>query len=135
LDYQANVGVAGSELDKACRVNAKLTKLAFPIVCKGQFSDDPADLCRPDIKGFGKLFANLAKDELKLKLEAEKVRLKEKGAELKAELEVKKQAEKARLEAKLATEKARLKAELDEKRQAEAERVKEKLKEKLKSLF
>jgi AsmA protein len=135
LDYQANVGVAGSELDKACRVNAKLTKLAFPIVCKGQFSDDPAGLCRPDIKGFGKLFANLAKDELKLKLEAEKVRLKEKGAELKAELEVKKQAEKARLEAKLATEKARLKAELDEKRQAEAERTKEKLKEKLKSLF
>lgn len=135
LDYQANVGIAGSELDKACRVNAKLTKLAFPIVCKGQFSDDPAGLCRPDIKGFGKLFANLAKDELKLKLEAEKVRLKEKGAELKAELEVKKQAEKARLEAKLATEKARLKAELDEKRQAEAERAKEKLKEKLKSLF
>ncbi|WP_339719867.1 AsmA family protein [Marinomonas primoryensis] len=135
LDYQANVGVAGSELDKACRVNAKLTKLAFPIVCKGQFSDDPAGLCRPDIKGFGKLFANLAKDELKLKLEAEKVRLKEKGAELKAELEVKKQAEKARLEAKLATEKARLKAELDETRQAEAERAKEKLKEKLKSLF
>ena len=135
LDYQANVGVAGSELDKACRVNAKLTKLAFPIVCKGQFSDDPAGLCRPDIKGFGKLFANLAKDELKLKLEAEKVRLKEKGAELKAELEMKKQTEKARLEAKLATEKARLKAELDEKRQAEAERAKEKLKEKLKSLF
>jgi AsmA protein len=135
LDYQANVGVAGSELDKACRVNAKLTKLAFPIVCKGQFSDDPAGLCRPDIKGFGKLFANLAKDELKLKLEAEKVRLKEKSAELKAELEVKKQAEKARLEAKLATEKARLKAELDEKRQAEAERAKEKLKEKLKNLF
>jgi AsmA protein len=135
LNYQANVGIAGSELDKACRVNAKLTKLAFPIVCKGQFSDDPAGLCRPDIKGFGKLFANLAKDELKLKLEAEKVRLKEKEAELKAELEVKKQAEKARLETKLATEKARLKAEFDEKRQAEAERAKEKLKEKLKSLF
>ena len=135
LDYQANVGIAGSELDKACRVNVKLTKLAFPIVCKGQFSDDPAGLCRPDIKGFGKLFADLAKDELKLKLDVEKARLKEKEAELKAELEVKKQAEKARLEAKLAAEKARLKAELDEKRQAEAERAKEKLKENLKSLF
>jgi len=135
LDYQANVGIAGSELDKACRVNVKLTKLAFPIVCKGQFSDDPAGLCRPDIKGFGTLFADLAKDELKLKLDVEKARLKEKEAELKAELEVKKQAEKARLEAKLAAEKARLKAELDEKRQAEAERAKEKLKEKLKSLF
>lgn len=113
LDYQANVGIAGSELDKACHVNEKVTKLAFPIVCKGQFSDDPAGLCRPDIKGFGKLFADLAEDELKLKVDAEKARLK-----VKAE-----------------AEKARLKAELEEKRKAEEERLKDKLKDKLKSLF
>lgn len=128
LDYQANVGIAGSELDKACRVNEKVTQLAFPIVCKGNFSDDPAGLCRPDIKGFGKLFANLAKEELNLKLDAEKARLK-------AELEAKKQEEKAKLDAKVASEKARLKAELEEKRKAEEERAKEKLKDKLKSLF
>ncbi len=78
LDYQVNVAVAGSELDHACRVNEKLTKLAFPVVCKGQFSDDPASLCRPDIKGFGNIFAELAKAELKDKLDAEKARLKEK---------------------------------------------------------
>jgi len=124
LDYKASVGVAGSELDKACRVNAKVTQLAFPIVCKGQFSDDPAGLCRPDIKGFGKLFADLAKDELNLKLDAEKIRLKEKASELKSELEAKRQSEEVRL-----------KAELEAKSKAEEERVKEKLKEKLKSLF
>ena len=124
LDYQANVGISGSELDKACRVNEKVTQLAFPIVCKGKFSDDPAGLCRPDIKGFGKLFADLAKNELNLKLDAEKARLKEKEKELKAELDAKTQ-----------TEKARLKAEFEEKRKAEEERAKEKLKEKLKSLF
>ncbi|RBP81033.1 AsmA family protein [Marinomonas rhizomae] len=124
LDYQADVGIAGSELDKACHVNEKVTKLAFPVVCKGNFSDDPAGLCRPDIKGFGKLFADLAKEELNLKLDAEKARLKEKEKALKAELEAKAQAEKDRL-----------KAELEEKRKAEEERVKEKLKEKLKSLF
>ena len=135
LDYQANVGIAGSELDKACRVNDKVTKLAFPIVCKGKFSDDPAALCRPDIKGFGKLFADLAKNELNLKLDAEKARLKEKEKELKAELEAKKQVEKEKLDAKVAAEKARLKAELEEKRKAEEERAKEKLKDKLKSLF
>ena len=124
LDYQANVGIAGSELDNACRVREKVTQLAFPILCKGKFSDDPAGLCRPDIKGFGKLFADLAKNELNLKLEAEKARLKEKEAALKAELDAKKEAEKARL-----------KAELEAKRKAEEERAKEKLKEKLKSLF
>lgn len=120
LDYQANVGIAGSTLDKACRVNEKVTQLAFPIVCKGKFSDDPAGLCRPDIKGFGKLFADLAKDELNLKLDAEKARLKEKETEAKAKIDA---------------EKARLKAELEEKRKAEEERAKEKLKEKLKNLF
>lgn len=120
LDYQANVGIAGSSLDKACRVNEKVTQLAFPIVCKGKFSDDPAGLCRPDIKGFGKLFADLAKDELNQKLDAEKARLKEKEAEAKVKIDA---------------EKARLKAELEEKRKAEEERAKEKLKEKLKNLF
>lgn len=120
LDYQANVGIAGSSLDKACRVNEKVTQLAFPIVCKGKFSDDPAGLCRPDIKGFGKLFADLAKDELNLKLDAEKARLKEKETDAKAKIDA---------------EKARLKAELEEKRKAEEERAKEKLKEKLKNLF
>ncbi|TYL46832.1 AsmA family protein [Marinomonas sp. IMCC 4694] len=146
LNYQANVALAGSQLDNACRVNETLTKLAFPIVCKGQFSDDPAGLCRPDLKGFGTLFANLAKQELALKLEAEKARLKEKEAEikarlkekeaaLKAELEERKHTEKARLEAKIAAEKIRLQAEFDAKRKAEEERLKDKLKEKLKSLF
>ncbi|WP_421848694.1 AsmA family protein [Marinomonas sp.] len=142
LDYQANVGISGSALDKACRVNEKVTQLAFPIVCKGKFSDDPAGLCRPDIKGFGALFADLAKAELKLKLEAEKARLKEKEAELRAKAEAEKVRLQAELKTKLDAEKARLKekeaklkAELEEKRQAEEEKLKEKLKDKLKSLF
>jgi AsmA protein len=124
LDYQANVAIAGSTLDQACQVNEKVTQLAFPIVCKGQFSDDPAGLCRPDIKGFGQLFADLAKAELAEKAAEEKARLKEKA-----------EAEKERLKNKVDDEKARLKAEFEEKRQAEEERAKEKLKEKLKSLF
>ncbi|MCB5161236.1 AsmA family protein [Marinomonas algarum] len=113
LNYQANVGISGSEMDNACRVNEKYASLAFPIVCKGQFSDDPAGLCGPDLKGFGKLFADLAKEELKVKAEAEKARAK------------------AKLEEKRVAEEARLK----EKFEAEKERAKEKLKEKLKGLF
>ncbi|NVK74763.1 MAG: AsmA family protein, partial [Oceanospirillaceae bacterium] len=93
LDYQANVAISGSSLDQACRVNEKVTQLAFPIVCKGKFSDDPAGLCRPDIKGFGALFSELAKAELNRKLQEEKARLKEKEADLRAKVD----AEKARL--------------------------------------
>lgn len=128
LDYQANVAIAGSRLDQACRVNEKVTQLAFPIVCKGQFSDDPAGLCRPDIKGFGKLFADLAKAELSVKLEEEKARLQEKADAEKARL-------KAELDAKIEAEKARVKADLEEKRKAEEERLKDKLQDKLKGLF
>ncbi|MBJ7555738.1 AsmA family protein [Marinomonas spartinae] len=94
LDYQANVALSGSHLDHACRVNDKITKLAFPIVCKGQFSDDPASLCRPDLKKFGALFADLAKQELKDKVAAEKEKLKDK-------LKAKRQEEEEKLRDKL----------------------------------
>ncbi|MEP0074155.1 MAG: AsmA family protein [Marinomonas sp.] len=117
LNYQANVGFPGSTLDDACQVNEKVAELTFPIICRGQFSDDPAGLCRPDLKGFGDLFLDLASAELKLKAEEEKAKLE------------------AELEAKIAAEKARLKAELEAKKEAEEEALKEKLKNKLKDLF
>lgn len=88
LNYQADVALLGSELDKVCRVNDKVTKLAFPILCKGKFSDDPASLCRPDLKGFIRIFKTLAKQELDVKLAAEKEKLKaEQGAKLSKEQE------------------------------------------------
>ncbi|WOD06117.1 hypothetical protein [Marinomonas sp. GJ51-6] len=104
-------------MDDACQVNEKVAELTFPIICRGQFSDDPAGLCRPDLKGFGDLFLDLASAELKLKAEEEKAKLE------------------AELEAKVAAEKARLKAELEAKKEAEEEALKEKLKNKLKDLF
>lgn len=139
LDYQANVGFPGSALDDDCLVNEKMAKLTFPIVCRGQFSDDPVGLCRPDLKGFGNLFIDLAKAELKLKADEEKAKLK---AALEAKLETEKvriTAEKAKLkaelDAKVEAEKVRLKAELAAKREAEEDALKEKLKNKLKDLF
>ncbi|ETX12547.1 membrane assembly protein AsmA [Marinomonas ushuaiensis DSM 15871] len=117
LDYQVNVGFPGSALDDACLVNEKVAKLTFPIICQGQFSDDPAGLCRPDLKGFGSLFVDLAKAELKLKADEEKAKLK------------------AELDAKVAAEKAKLKAELEAKLKAEEDALKDKLKNKLKDLF
>lgn len=146
LDYQVNVGFPGSALDDGCLVNEKVAKLTFPIICRGQFSDDPVGLCRPDFAGFGSLFVDLAKAELKLKadaekaklkaeldakFEAEKIRVAAEKAKLQAELEAKLDAEKARI----AAEQAKLKAELDAKSEAEKEALKEQLKNKLKDLF
>ena len=139
LDYQVNVGFPGSALDDGCLVDEKVAKLTFPIICRGQFSDDPVGLCRPDLKGFGSLFVDLAKAELKLKADEEKAKLKAelatKVAAEKARLEADKAKLKAELDAKVAAEKAKLKAELEAKRKAEEEALKDKLKNKLKDLF
>ncbi|MGR0278211.1 AsmA family protein [Marinomonas dokdonensis] len=128
LDYQTNVGVSGSQLDDACVVNEKVQKLTFPLICRGNFSDDPASLCGPDLAGFGKLFTDLAKEEIKAELaekaEAEKARLK-------AKLEAEQKALEAKLEAELEAEREALKAKLE----AEQDALKDKLKNKLKSLF
>ncbi|MEO9656113.1 AsmA family protein [Marinomonas sp.] len=97
LDYQTNVGVSGSQLDDACVVNEKVQQLTFPLICRGNFSDDPASLCGPDLVGFGKLFTDLAKEEIK------------------AELAEKAEAEKARLKAKLEAEQDALKDKLKNK--------------------
>ncbi len=124
LNYRTNVAVSGSQLDESCAVKDYVSNLAFPIVCKGKFSDDPAGLCRPDLGGFANIFADMAKAELNTKLAEEKARAAAKLAE-----------EKARAEAKIEAEKARLKAELEAKKEAEEEALKEKLKGKLKDLF
>lgn len=152
LDYRVQVGLSGSTLDSACRVKQKFAELAFPVQCKGKFSDDPAGLCRPDLAGFGQLFADLAKAELeaekarlKAKLDAEKRALEAKLAKEKAEAEAKLKAEEARLQAeleakkaeleakkaKLEAEKARLAAELEAKKKAEEERLAAELNAKL----
>ncbi|MDB4837566.1 AsmA family protein [Marinomonas sp.] len=139
LDYVAQVGLSGSELDSSCRVNDQVAKLTFPIQCKGHFSDDPAGLCGPDIKGFTTLFTDVAKAALKQKVDEEKARLQAKldvklateKAALKQRADEEKARLQAKLDAKLATEKAKLKA----KRQEEEDALKEKLKNKLKSFF
>ena len=97
LNYQTNVGVSGSQLDDACAVNEKVQQLTFPLICRGKFSDDPAGLCGPDLAGFGKLFTDLAKQEIK------------------AELAEKAAAEKARLKSKLEAEQDALKEKLKNK--------------------
>ncbi|RDL43363.1 AsmA family protein [Marinomonas piezotolerans] len=124
LNYRTNVAVTGSQLDGSCAVKDYVSELAFPIVCKGKFSDDPAGLCRPDLGGFADIFAGLAKAELDAKLAAEKARADAKLA-----------AEKARIQAQLDAKKAELEAKKKAEEDAAKEALEEKLKSKLKDLF
>lgn len=113
LDYETRVALVGSGLDESCAVKEEIANIEFPIVCKGNFMDDAASLCRPDVKGFITAFADKeiadAKAAAKAKLDAEKARAKE----------------------KLDAEKARL----DEKKEEAKQKLEDKLKSKLKSLF
>ena len=124
LDYKTYVSLVGSGLDASCAVNEDVANVQFPIVCKGNFMDDAAGLCRPDVKGFVKAFADKELDQTKAaaqaKLDAEKARAQEKL-----------DAEKARAQEKLDAEKARLEEKKDEAKQE----LQDKLKSKLNNIF
>ena len=50
------------ELDPACKVNQRLTAIAWPVKCKGKLSDDPASWCAVDVENIVK---DLATEEVK----------------------------------------------------------------------
>ncbi|WCN07970.1 AsmA family protein [Marinomonas mediterranea] len=132
IHYQADVSIVGSDVDQACQIKRVYRSLAFPIVCKGAFDSDPATLCRPDIKGFGRLFEKVAKAELDAKLAAEKARAKEKLAAEKARAKAKLDAEKAKAKAELEAKLVEAKRKAEEKKKAKEEELKQKLKNELK---
>lgn len=67
----ANIG----ELDPACRVNDRLTAIAWPVECKGNLAGDPADWCSVDSQ---KIIEDLATEEVKHQLEKEGTKLLDK---------------------------------------------------------
>lgn len=54
------------ELDPACEVNQRLTAIAWPVVCKGKLSGDPADWCAVDAE---KIIQDLATKEVENQVE------------------------------------------------------------------
>ena len=94
-------------------MSESIANVKFPIVCEGNYLENAAGLCRPDVKGFVKAFA------------AEDI------AKAKAKLE----AEKARAQEKLDAEKARAQEKLDEKKQEAKQELEDKLKNKLNNFF
>lgn len=121
LNYRLGLKIADNLFKKSCSVNNKIQGIEWPIDCKGKFSDDPLQLCRPDLSVVKTLAEKMLKEQLEKKLG---ISLKAKEQELKAQLKAKQQALKAQAEAK--------KKELQE---AVQEKLKDKLQGALKGLF
>jgi len=68
LSFKAHLSKDMGELDPACRVNDRLTAIAWPVNCKGKLDGDPADWCGVDSQ---KIIEDLATKEVQHQLEKE----------------------------------------------------------------
>ncbi|MBE9537658.1 MAG: AsmA family protein [Proteobacteria bacterium] len=75
VSFKATLSEDMGELDPACRVNDRLTAIAWPINCKGKLAGDPADWCGVDSQ---KIIEDLATKEVQHQLEKEGSKLLDK---------------------------------------------------------
>ncbi|MEH6445909.1 MAG: AsmA family protein [Oceanospirillaceae bacterium] len=88
LDYRVGLKIQENLFKKSCSVNNKIQGVEWPIDCKGNFSDDPLKLCKPDLSVVKDLLKNALKEKLSKKLEAKLGgSVKEKKQEIKNKLE------------------------------------------------
>jgi AsmA protein len=66
--FTASLSPTLSELDPACRVNKRLTDIAWPVTCEGSLAGDPGDWCGVESQ---KIIQELATKEVQRKLEKE----------------------------------------------------------------
>ena len=66
--FTASLSPTLSELDPACRVNKRLTDIAWPVTCEGSLAGDPGDWCGVESQ---KIIQALATKEVQRKVEKE----------------------------------------------------------------
>ncbi|RLQ23306.1 AsmA family protein [Seongchinamella sediminis] len=66
--FSARLSPGLEQLDPACRVNERITAIAWPVNCRGNATGDPADWCAVDSK---EILEDLAGNELKRKAQKE----------------------------------------------------------------
>lgn len=66
--FTARLSPGLEQLDPACRVNERITAIAWPVNCRGNASGDPADWCAVDSQ---EIIEDLATNELKRKAQKE----------------------------------------------------------------
>jgi AsmA protein len=83
LDYRVGLTIQENLFKKSCSVNNKIQNIEWPVNCRGNFSDDPLKMCKPDLSVVEDILKNALKAELEKKLGAS---IKQKQEELKQEL-------------------------------------------------
>lgn len=66
--FKARVSAGLAKLDPACRVNERVTDIAWPVNCRGNVSGEPGDWCGVDTAA---ILEDMATNELKRKAEKE----------------------------------------------------------------
>ena len=95
LNYRVGLNIQDNLFKKSCSVNNKIQGIEWPVDCKGNFSDDPMKLCKPDLSVVEDILKKALKDKLEKKLG---VSVKAKKAELKKKVEEKKEELKQKVE-------------------------------------
>jgi uncharacterized protein involved in outer membrane biogenesis len=84
LNYRVGLKIQDNLFKKSCSVNNNIQGIEWPVNCKGNFSDDPITLCKPDLS----VLKDIAKNALKAKLENKLGgSIKEKKQEIEQKLE------------------------------------------------
>jgi len=68
MNFEARLAPDMGELDPACRVNDRLTAIAWPVKCKGNLDGDPSNWCGVDSQ---KIIEDLATKEVQHQLQKE----------------------------------------------------------------
>lgn len=90
LDYRLTLKIQDNLFNKSCSVNNSIEGIDWPVDCKGNFSDDPLKLCKPDLS----IVKDIVKKALKEKLTKQVEKklggtIKEKKQEIKQKVEEK----------------------------------------------
>jgi len=73
--FKARLSPQLEELDRACRVSKRLTAIDWPVKCRGNIEDEPANWCRVDTDA---IIEDLATNEAKRQIEKEAGKLLDK---------------------------------------------------------
>lgn len=70
VDYRMGLRISGdlSEQDSACEINEQYRNIVWPMRCKGNFADEPGDMCGIDSEGLVKIATKLLTGDAKRRL-------------------------------------------------------------------
>jgi len=68
LDYSIRAKIQGDLENQACEVHERYRDITWPLRCKGNFSDEPSDLCGLDQRELKNIVGQLAKKEVQSKV-------------------------------------------------------------------